>query len=58
MLLKKKNERQIGFYSTFEEQLSRQHPLYILASKIQWEVFEKAFVTSIHRKVVLQNPFE
>jgi transposase, IS5 family len=43
MLYKKKNERQIGFYSTFEEQLSRQHPLYILAGKIQWEVFEKAF---------------
>jgi transposase, IS5 family len=43
MLFKKKNERQIGFYSTFEEQLSRQHPLYILAGKIQWEVFERAF---------------
>jgi IS5 family transposase len=43
MLFKKKNERQIGFYSTFEEQLSRQHPLYTLAGNIHWEVFEKAF---------------
>lgn len=34
---------QLGFYSTFEEQLSRQHPLYILATRIQWNVFEEAF---------------
>src|ERR1051325_10172356 len=34
---------QPGFYSTFEEQLSHRHPLYILAHKVQWEVFEKAF---------------
>ena len=43
MLYRKKNERQIGFYSTFEEQLSHQHPLYILAGKIDWKVFEEAF---------------
>ena len=43
MLYKKKHERQIGFYSTFEEQLSRQHPLYILANRIDWSIFEKAF---------------
>jgi hypothetical protein len=43
MLSKNKNERQIGFYSTFEEQLSHQHPLYVLASKIHWEIFEKEF---------------
>jgi IS5 family transposase len=35
---------QRGFYSTFEEQLSHRHPLYILADKVQWDVFEKAFV--------------
>jgi IS5 family transposase len=34
---------QRGFYSTFEEQLSHRHPLYILADKVQWDVFEKAF---------------
>jgi IS5 family transposase len=43
MILKKKNEGQIGFYSTFEEQLSHQHPFYILAGKIHWQVFEEAF---------------
>ena len=43
MLYKKKNERQIGFYSTLEEQLSREHPLYILANRIDWSIFEKSF---------------
>jgi transposase, IS5 family len=44
MLSKKVNSNvQAGFYSTFEEQLSHRHPLYILAHKVQWEVFEKAF---------------
>ncbi len=33
----------MGFYSTFEEQLSHKHPLYILANKIDWNVFEEAF---------------
>lgn len=33
----------MGFYSTFEEQLNRKHPLYILANQINWLQFEKAF---------------
>jgi IS5 family transposase len=33
----------MGFYSTFEEQLNRKHPLYILANKINWQQFEEAF---------------
>ncbi len=33
----------MGFYSTFEEQLSRSHPLYILANQINWNLFEEAF---------------
>jgi len=33
----------MGLYSTFEEQLSHNHPLYILAGKVDWEVFGKAF---------------
>jgi IS5 family transposase len=44
MLAKKQSTAQLGFYCTFEEQLSHQHPLYILANKIQWDIFEKAFV--------------
>lgn len=43
MLPKKKNLQQSGFYSTFEEQLSRQHPLYLLANQVDWSVFERAF---------------
>jgi len=43
MLAKKQSPVQIGFYSTFEEQLSHSHPLYILANNINWNVFEEAF---------------
>ena len=43
MLSTKKNEQQLGFYSTFEEQLNRQHSLYQLANEINWMVFEEAF---------------
>lgn len=43
MLAKKQSTSQPGFYSTFEEQLSHKHPLYILANKINWNIFEEAF---------------
>ena len=43
MLAKQKSPSQIGFYSTFEEQLSHSHPLYILANTIDWNVFDEAF---------------
>ena len=43
MLAKQKSTAQIGFFSTFEEQLSHSHPLYILANMIDWNVFEEAF---------------
>lgn len=43
MVSKKQSTAQMGFYSSFEEQLSHSHPLYILANKINWEVFEEAF---------------
>jgi transposase, IS5 family len=43
MLAKQKNDAQIGFYSSFEEQLNHSHPLYILANRIDWNVFEDAF---------------
>lgn len=45
MLAKKQSPAQIGFYSTFEEQLSHRHPLYILANQINWNIFEEAFAT-------------
>ena len=43
MLSKPKSTSQLGFYSTFEEQLSHSHPLYILANQINWNIFEEAF---------------
>ncbi len=43
MLSKKQSTAQLGFYSTFEEQLSHSHPLYILANKINWQIFDEAF---------------
>ena len=43
MLSKKQDTPQLGFYSTFEQQLSRSHSLYILANQINWEIFEEAF---------------
>ncbi len=43
MLSKTINPGQMGFYSTFEEQLNRKHPLYILANQINWQKFEEAF---------------
>lgn len=43
MLSPKKDTAQLGFYSTFEEQLSRKHPLYILANTIEWKRFDEAF---------------
>lgn len=43
MLHKPKNKNQLGFYSTFEEQLNPTHGLYKLANEIKWTVFESAF---------------
>ena len=43
MLAKKKDKTQLKFYNTFEEQLDHNHSLYILANKINWEIFEESF---------------
>ena len=43
MLSKQASSSQLSFYSTFEEQLSHRHPLYILANQIHWDVFERVF---------------
>jgi len=43
MLYQPANCNQMGFYTTFEEQLSHKHPLYILANRINWQKFEDAF---------------
>src|SRR5579863_3948879 len=43
MLSKPTNKSQLGFYSSFEEQLNHTHPLYKLANVIDWEQFDNAF---------------
>lgn len=43
MLPKKKPEQQLSFYNTFEEQLSHEHPLYILANRVNWKTFDENF---------------
>lgn len=43
MLSKPKPTGQLGFFTTFEEQLNRSHPLYQLANKIDWNIFETSF---------------
>jgi IS5 family transposase len=43
MLPKSKNSAQSSFFLGFEEQLSTKHPLYILANKINWQLFENTF---------------
>jgi IS5 family transposase len=43
MIAKPKNTTQLGFYSTFEEQLNHRHPLYVLAGKVNWQLFEDSF---------------
>jgi len=43
MLRERKSISQLGFYSSFEEQLNHGHPLYILANTINWKVFDEAF---------------
>jgi IS5 family transposase len=52
MLNKKQSEQQLSFYSTFEEQLNHQHPLYILSNQIDWPIFTITFshlyISKIH----------
>lgn len=48
MLNKPTNKNQLGFYSSFEEQLNHHHPLYILAGKINWQLFEEKFSSLYH----------
>ncbi|MHB8603601.1 MAG: IS5 family transposase, partial [Nitrosotalea sp.] len=45
MIAKKANNSQLGFYSTFEEQLNHHHPLYILEHQISWQLFEDSFAS-------------
>jgi IS5 family transposase len=43
MVPKGKNQNQGSLFFSFSDTLDQKHPLYILANKIDWGVFEKAF---------------
>lgn len=43
MVPKEKNQNQGSLFFSFSDTLDQKHPLYILANKIDWGVFEKAF---------------
>ena len=51
MFPKQKNINQMGFYSTFEEQLNHNHPLYKLSLVIRWHVFDEAVTLPKNRTV-------
>ena len=39
-----KIKNQISLFFNFEDILNQKHPLYILANKIHWHIFESAFL--------------
>ena len=54
MLTKPKTNTQLGFYLNLEDQLDNQHPLYLLAKKVRWHVFEESF--SKHYSTTMGKP--
>ncbi|MGB7500265.1 MAG: IS5/IS1182 family transposase, partial [Moheibacter sp.] len=44
MIPRKKAQNQVNLFSSFEDTLNQKHPLYILANKIRWQIFEDAFL--------------
>jgi len=51
MIKPKSDDKQLTFYNTFEEQLDRKHPLYILSNKINWSMFENEFKRFYHERM-------
>lgn len=43
MIPRKKAQNQPSLFFSFTDTLDQQHPLYILANKIHWHIFEEAF---------------
>ena len=43
MLSKKKDTTQSSMYFRLEDMLNQKHPMYILANKVNWQVFEDSF---------------
>jgi IS5 family transposase len=47
----KKPSPQLGMFTGLADQLDQKHPLYILANKINWSVFEDAFKVHYSEKM-------
>lgn len=43
MIAQRKNQSQTSLFFSFEDTLDQNHPLYILANKVHWHIFEEAF---------------
>jgi IS5 family transposase len=43
MIPTEKNQNQVSLFLNFRDNLNLNHPLVILANKIQWDIFEKSF---------------
>ena len=43
MISKKKYTTQSSMFLGLEDMLNQKHPMYILANKVNWQVFENSF---------------
>ena len=43
MLSKKKNTKQSSLFLGLDDMLNQKHPMYILANKVDWQLFEDSF---------------
>jgi len=44
MIPQPKNRNQVNLFSCFEDMLNHKHPLFILSNKVDWSIFEEAFL--------------
>ena len=51
MLSTKKHTPQLGLFLGLSDQLDQKHPLYLLANKINWPLFEDAFKKHYSQKM-------
>ncbi len=51
MIGKQKHSNQTGMFSSLGDQLDQKHPLYILANRINWQLFEDSFQKHYSQKM-------
>jgi len=51
MIKPEPDRNQLTFFSTFEEQLNKKHPLYALTNEIDWSKFDEAFTKLYHGSI-------